>query len=110
MFAEEQYLRKKFGEIYDKWSETVSPFIPFSFNYIAPKLPFSVRNVLKREYNSFINIFAIFTLLDLFRNYFLSGRIYFTTMWIYLMASSFVIWISVRTIHKRTKWLEVEGR
>jgi len=110
MFAEEQFLRRKFGEIYDKWSETVSSFIPLTFNYIAPKLPFSVRNVLKREYNSFVNIFVIFTLLDLFRNYFLSGRIYFTEIWIWLFAAAFVIWITVRTIHKRTKWLEVEGR
>ena len=110
MFAEEQFLRRKFGEIYDKWSETVSSFIPYSFRYIPPNLPFSIRNVLKREYNSFVNIFAIFTLLDLFRNYFLSGRIYLTEMWIWLFASAFVIWIVVRTIHKRTKWLEIEGR
>jgi protein-S-isoprenylcysteine O-methyltransferase Ste14 len=110
MFAEEQFLRRKFGEIYDKWSENVSSFIPYSFKYIPSNLPFSVRNVLKREYNSFINIFVIFTLLDLFRNYFLSERIYFTEMWIYLFVSAFVIWIVIRTIHKRTKWLEVEGR
>ena len=93
MFAEEQFLRRKFGEIYDKWSETVSSFIPVHLNYIPPKLPFSVRNVLKREYNSFVNIFVIFTLLDLFRNYFLSGRIYLTGMWMYLSASAFVIWL-----------------
>jgi protein-S-isoprenylcysteine O-methyltransferase Ste14 len=110
MFAEEQFLRRKFGDIYDKWSERVSSFIPLTFYYIAPKLPFSVRNVLKREYNSFVNIFVIFTLLDLFRNYFLSERIYFTEMWILLLGTAFVIWITVRTIHKSTKWLEVEGR
>jgi protein-S-isoprenylcysteine O-methyltransferase Ste14 len=110
MFAEEQFLRRKFGDIYDKWSERVSSFIPLTFYYIAPKLPFSVRNVLKREYNSFVNIFVIFTLLDLFRNYFLSERIYFTEMWIWLLGTAFVIWITVRTIHKSTKWLEVEGR
>lgn len=110
MFAEEQYLRKKFGDIYDKWSETVSSFIPWTFNFIPPKLPFSFRNVLKREYNSFINIFVIFTLMDLFRNLFLSERIYLTDMWIYLFAGAFIIWLVVRTIHKRTKLLEVEGR
>jgi len=110
MFAEEQFLRRKFGEIYDKWSETVAAFIPFSFRYIPSKLHFSVRNVLKREYNSFVNIFVIFILLDLFRNYFLSERIYLTEMWIYLSASAFIIWIVVRTIHKRSTWLEVEGR
>jgi protein-S-isoprenylcysteine O-methyltransferase Ste14 len=110
MFAEEQFLRRKFGEIYDKWSETVGSFIPYSFNFIRPKLPFSVRNVLKREYNGFFNIFAIFTILDIFRNYFLSERIYLTKMWIYLFASAFLIWIVIKIIHKSTKWLEVEGR
>jgi protein-S-isoprenylcysteine O-methyltransferase Ste14 len=110
MFAEEQFLRRKFGEIYDKWSEKVSAFIPYSFHYIKPNLPFSVKNVLKREYNSFVNIFVIFTLLDLFRNYFLSERIYLTSMWIWLFVSGGVIWLTVRTIHKQTKWLEVEGR
>lgn len=110
MFAEEQFLRKKFGGIYDKWSEKVSPFIPMSFNFVPSKLKFSFKNVLKREYNSFVNIFVIFTLLDLFRNYFLSERIYITDLWIYLMASAFVIWIVIRTIHKRTKLFEVEGR
>jgi protein-S-isoprenylcysteine O-methyltransferase Ste14 len=110
MFAEEQFLRRKFGEIYDKWSETVSSFLPFSFNFIPPKLPFSVRNVLKGEYNSFVNIFLIFTILDIFRNYFLSERIYLSDMWIYLFASAIVIWIVVRTIHKRTQWFEADGR
>jgi protein-S-isoprenylcysteine O-methyltransferase Ste14 len=110
MFAEEQFLRRKFGEAYDKWSETVSSFIPWSFRYVPPKLPFSLRNVLKREYNSFVNIFVIFTLLDLFRNYFLSERIYFTGLWIWLLGAAVVIWLAVRTIHKSTRWLEVEGR
>ena len=110
MFAEEQFLRRKFGDIYDKWSEKVSSFIPYSFNYIRPSLHFSIRNILKREYNSFINIFVIFTILDLFRNYFLSERIYLTGIWIWLFVSAGVIWIALRTIEKRTHWLDVEGR
>ena len=110
MFSEEQFLRRKFGEIYDKWSEKVASFVPYSFKIIRPNLPFSVRNVLKREYNSFVNIFLIFTVLDIFRNYFLSERIYLTHMWIYLSVSSLAVWLTIRTIHKHTKWLEVEGR
>lgn len=110
MFAEEQFLRRKFGDIYDKWSENVKAFIPYSFKFIPARLPFSVRNVLMREYNSFVNIFVIFTLLDLFRNYFLSGRIYLTQMWIYLFIGGGLIWLIIRTIHKKTRWFEVEGR
>ena len=107
MFAEEQYLRKKFGEAYDKYSEKVSSFIPFTFNFIRPRLAFSVRSVLSREYNSFFNIFVIFALLDFFRNYFLTGKIFFTRIWIYMFAGAAVIWIIVRSIHKYTRWLEV---
>jgi protein-S-isoprenylcysteine O-methyltransferase Ste14 len=110
MFAEEQFLRRKFGEIYDKWSEKVRSIIPYSFHYIHSPLSFSFRNVLKREYNSFVNIFVIFSILDLFRNYFLSERIYMTRMWIYLFVGAGLIWIIIRTIHKRTKLFEVEGR
>ena len=110
MFAEEQFLRRKFGDIYDKWSEKVSSFIPYSFNFIRPRLPFSMKNVLKREYNSFVNIFVIFTILDLCRNYFLSERIYLTSLWLWLFVASGVIWLVVRTIEKRTHWLDVDGR
>ena len=110
MFAEEQFLRKKFGEAYDKWSEKVSAFFPYPFKFISPTLSFSFRNVLQREYNSFINIFVIFIILDLFRNYFLTGRIYITEMWMYLSIAALIIWLVIRTIHKQTKWLSVEGR
>lgn len=110
MFAEEQFLRRKFGEVYDKYSEKVSSFIPFGSEFIAPKLPFSVRNVLKREYNSFVNIFLIFAALDLFRNYFLTNRIFFTKIWIFLLIGAVIIWLIIRSVHKQTKWLEVEGR
>jgi len=110
MFAEEQFLRRKFGEAYDRWSEKVKAFIPFRVKFVRPRLGFSVRNVLKREYNSFVNIFLIFTILDLVRNYILSGRIFMTEIWMWLLIGAIGIWLIVRSIHKYTKWLEVEGR
>jgi protein-S-isoprenylcysteine O-methyltransferase Ste14 len=110
MFAEEQYLRKKFGDVYDKWSETVKAFIPFRVKFIPTKLSFSLRNILKREYNSFFNIFLVFALLDLFRNFFLSERIYMTIIWLWLIIGAATIWIIIRLIRKFTRWLDVEGR
>ena len=49
MFAEEQFLRRKFGDIYDKWSENVSSFIPFSFKYIPSKLPFLFKECSQKR-------------------------------------------------------------
>jgi protein-S-isoprenylcysteine O-methyltransferase Ste14 len=110
MFAEEQFLRGKFAFAYDKWAENVNAVFPRFSKFVRAVLPFSLKNVLKREYHSFVNIFLIFTLLDLFRNYFLSGRVYLTTTWIYISVPAGLIWLVIRIIHKRTTWLEVEGR
>jgi protein-S-isoprenylcysteine O-methyltransferase Ste14 len=110
MFAEEQFLRRKFGSAYDSWSEKVRPFIPFHVKFVRPKLRFSIRNVLKREYNSFVNIFLIFAVLDFFRNYLLWKRIMLTEIWMWLLIIAFSIWLPVWIVHKSTRWLEVEGR
>jgi protein-S-isoprenylcysteine O-methyltransferase Ste14 len=110
MFAEEQFLRGKFGEAYDKWSENVKAIIPRFKGFIKPSISFSFKSVLKREYNSFVNIFIIFIALDLFRNYFVSERIYITPMWMYIGIPAGLIWIAVRLIHKKTGWLEDIGR
>ena len=110
MFAEEQFLRKKFGEAYDKYSEKVKAFIPFRVSFVPARLSFSLRNVLKREYNSFFNIFVVFAALDIFRNFFLSERIYMTNIWMWLLAGSAAFWLIIRAVRKFTKWLNVEGR
>jgi protein-S-isoprenylcysteine O-methyltransferase Ste14 len=110
MFAEEQFLRKKFGDAYDKWSANVKAVLPGFKNYIPPRLSFSLLTVFRREYNSFINIFVIFTALDIARNYFISGRLSVTPFWAWLSAGALLIWIILRTIHKKTQWFTVEGR
>jgi hypothetical protein len=110
MFAEEQFLRGKFGEAYDKWSEHVKAIIPRFRGFIKQTLPFSFKSVLRREHNSFVNIFLIFIILDLFRNYFLSEKIYLTPMWIYIGVPAVLIWVVIRLIHKRTSWLNDEDR
>ncbi len=110
IFAEEQFLRKKFGDAYDIYSEKVRAVLPRFKGFVKPSLPFSLKSVLKREYNSFINIFLIFTLLDLFRNYFLSERIYLTPMWIYMTVPTLIIWLVIRLLHKKTGLLKEDDR
>lgn len=110
MFAEEQFLARKFGKAFDEWSEKIKAVIPRIKGYVKPELGFSIKSVLKREHNSFINIFVIFLLLDVLRNYLLSGRIYITEMWTYIGISAGLIWLIITFIHKTTGWLEEKGR
>jgi protein-S-isoprenylcysteine O-methyltransferase Ste14 len=110
MFAEEQYLRRKFGDVYDKWSETVKAFIPGFTKFRPAKLSFSLRTVLRRENHCFMNIFLIFAVLDLTRNYIISGRIYLTALWVYIFIPAGLIWLILWIIDKKTSWLIVEDR
>lgn len=110
IFAEEQYLRRKFGEAYDAWAFRVRAVIPSFRRYVKAELPFSLRNVLKREYNSIANMFVVFALLDLLRNISVTGRFYLEPMYITLLVAALIFWGIIRYLVKRTRFLHVEGR
>ncbi len=110
IFAEEQYLRRKFGEAYDTWAFRVKAVIPGFRHHIKSKLPFSFRNVLKREYNSIANLFIVFAIIDVFRNLAVTGRVYMEPLYVTLLIPALIFWAVVRYMVKRTKFLYVEGR
>jgi len=110
IFAEEQYLRRKFGEEYDTWAFRVRSVIPRFRIFIRPDLPFSLRNVLKREYNSIANLFIVFAILDVIRNIAVTGKVYMEPLYITFLVLALIFWAVVRYLVKRTKFLYVEGR
>ena len=63
VFAEESFLRNKFGIVYLDWAARTPAFLPDFANYVHPGSPFSWRKVLKQEKNGF---FALFLILCLF--------------------------------------------
>lgn len=65
MYAEEQFLRNKFGKEYLDWSKNVPAFVPNFENYKKSNLPFSWRKVLKKEKNGLFGLFLIFCVFDL---------------------------------------------
>jgi len=64
MFAEEQFLRNKFGSEYLEWAETVPAFVPRLRGFTKPSLSFSWKKVIKKEKNGFAAIFLIFFLFN----------------------------------------------
>jgi len=53
---------------------------------------------------------VIFTALDLFRNFLISGSLAITPLYAWAGVIAFLIWIILRIIHKTTSWFTVEGR
>ncbi len=119
MFAEEQFLRGKFGQAYLDWSSQVPAFWPALGQWKSPDVGFSLRNVLKREYNGFFAMFLSFAWVDglhgfreagLQASFFSSPACIFQNFWAYALLTAFVIFLVLRTLKKTTKVLDVAGR
>ena len=117
MFTEEQFLRNKFGSAYIEWSNRTPAIVPRFKNYQSPKLEFSFKNIVKREYPSLFGITIMFIFYDLLviiyndpgrlQNGFF-GLLYFHHQVIFI--SAILFYITTRIIVKFTKLLHVEGR
>jgi protein-S-isoprenylcysteine O-methyltransferase Ste14 len=65
MFAEEQFLRKKFGQTYTDWANKTPAFVPNFKFFVKPDLPFSWKKVLRKEKNGLAALFLVFAFLDI---------------------------------------------
>jgi protein-S-isoprenylcysteine O-methyltransferase Ste14 len=110
MFAEEQFIRQKFGQEFVNWSARTPAFIPDLRLWQSPDLSFSFRNVLKREYSGlFGNIFS-FVVINLAKNYFTDGQLWLDFKWQIAGTAGLVVYITLRSLKKHTRVFSVEGR
>ncbi len=110
MLAEEAFLRGIYKEKYMKWAETTPAFIPSFTGWVKSDLPFSIRNILKREYPGFFAIVAAYTIIELLQNIVIKDKIDLAPSWSIFFISGLVIYLTLRTLKKKTKLLHIEGR
>ena len=110
IFAEEEFLRSKFGQSYLDWANTTPVFIPSFAQYKSPELCFSLKNVLRREYNGFFAVILIMFILEVVGDIVVEGRVHFDQGWLLLLAVGFTVWATLRFLKKHTTVLDVDGR
>ncbi|MBK1702829.1 methyltransferase family protein [Thiococcus pfennigii] len=110
IFAEEAYLRDKFGTDYLTWADRTPVFVPNFRNYRKPELPFSFKNVLRREHNGFFAVIVCLFLFETLGELFAERRLEFDSGWIVTLIVGFLVWLTLRTLKKRTRVLNVDGR
>jgi protein-S-isoprenylcysteine O-methyltransferase Ste14 len=107
MFAEEQFLRRKFGEPYINWSMKTPAFVPSFKNWEKPYYGFNMKKVLRQEKNGLVAVFLVVFLFQQvavylqshafeIRDKFVLGGLLVTTLY----------YVVIKTIQKTTKWLE----
>ncbi len=110
IFAEESFLRAEFGQQYLDWAAKTPAIFPRFSGFKKSPLPFSLRNVLKREFNGFFAVILVMFIFETMRKFSATGRLEFDTEWIILMSIGVLVWLTLRTLKKYTTVLHVEGR
>ena len=105
MFAEESYLRKKFGRDFETWAEHTPAFIPALKKWKKPALRFSIKKVIRREYRGFFAVILSFVFLNLLKNYAVHQSLQISRHWIMLLMIGGVFFITVHILNKKTTLL-----
>jgi protein-S-isoprenylcysteine O-methyltransferase Ste14 len=110
MFAEEEFLRRKFGEAYVAWAEGTPAFFPRLRGWKRPELPFSLRTVLRREYPGLLAICASFFALEAYQRVVIQGQWRPNPLWTGIFLAGLAAFLTLRTLKRNTKLLVVDGR
>ena len=113
--AEEAFLAGKFGEKYQDWAATVPAFVPKFWgtprsSWAPAGNAFSLRHVIKREYNGvFAIVFGLF-FLEAVRTAGMGMPAWNSEVWQAGLGGSVALFLFLRFLKKRTQVLHVEGR
>ncbi len=110
MYAEEAYLRQKFGADYLKWAAQTPAFLPRFTQWRKPNLPFSWLNVLGREYSGLTVVVLGHCGLECLELLVQQHRIVWETFWATVLFSGLIAYFALRHLKRNTALLEVPGR
>jgi protein-S-isoprenylcysteine O-methyltransferase Ste14 len=110
IFAEEAFLRRKYGEEYLSWAGVTPILIPDFRLFKKSHLGFSMRNVLKREYNGFFAVIAILFAFECVGEYSVKHKLEIDPVWSVLLGIGFAVWIVLLALKRFSKVLDSEGR
>ena len=110
MFAEEEFLRKTYGSRYENWASHTPAFIPSLTGWVPSPATFSLKNVLKREYNGFFATVFSFSALNAISYLMTEHRFNMDTIWQIILLAGTGIFLALRFLRKSTKFLDEPGR
>lgn len=108
IYAEEQFLTRKFGQAYLDWRKQTPLLLPAFWKYKANAQPFSWKVVLENEYSGWAASMTTAFVLVLFQNYVLG--VLQGTLKIHLVTGLFIVvfGLGMRYLKKKTRVFKVD--
>lgn len=113
--SEERFLESAHGQTWRDWVARTPAFVPAFSHWRERELPFSVRTVLRREYNGVFGVTLGFFALEATRGvlkFHQSFSVWMATnpAWLGLLLAGLVVLLVLRTLKRHTRHLHVHGR
>lgn len=106
MLAEEAYIGGKFSDAFREWSERVPAFIPRFSGFVTPKVSFSVKPGLRREYSGCIAIAFSYLYLEALIGWVRYGKMAVGDRLLFGCCAVIAISLVLRTLKHHTRLLE----
>ncbi len=110
MYAEEAFLSRTYGTLYESWADRTPAFLPGLTGWVANNARFSFKNVMKREYNGLFALLFSFAALNAISYFFYERRFFMDTAWQIALLVGGGIFVLLRFLRKKTKALDEPGR
>lgn len=102
MFAEEQFLARKFGAAYSEWARKTPAFLPDFSKWRRSGRPFSFKMVFKREYTTLMGTVCGFVGLEYFEEAILENEWKLSLAGTALVVSVLCLYFVLRVLRKKT--------
>ena len=110
MFAEEEFLRRRFGPDYTAWADATPAFLPRPRLWRPPAERFCLLTVLRREHSGLLALVASLTALKVVSEHASTGRLALDPVWGTALVTTVALCVALRSLKHRTRLLHVEGR
>ena len=110
IFAEESFLRDRFGDRFETWAAITPAIVPNWSLWSSPKLAFSWRTALRREYTGLAIVTIVFPLLEVVGDSIAEKHLRVDWPWLVLALVGGSIYLILRSMKKQTRWLDETGR
>jgi protein-S-isoprenylcysteine O-methyltransferase Ste14 len=108
MFAEEEFLRREFGNEWLTWAERTPAIIPSLRGWRPTGRGFSIRHVLRREHPGLFALVSSLTALEIMSDAVRDRRFEVDPVWGVLFVCTGTMFMILRTMKHRTKLLHVD--
>lgn len=105
MYAEEEFLRAKFGQPYLDWAAVTPAFIPRLTGYVKPIESFSRKTALRKENDGLFAIVVIMAAFKLFGEVLAHHSLSAHSYWVIAFGVCTLFWATVKILKKKTSVL-----